>query len=48
MSCVIFEGAETAAERERCLKAWRRAWKIERIEAGNSRWIDLGTDLVNG
>ena len=27
--------------RERQIKKWNRAWKIQMIEAVNSRWIDL-------
>jgi putative endonuclease len=27
--------------REKALKAWKRDWKIELIEAGNPEWRDL-------
>jgi putative endonuclease len=30
-----------AITREKQLKKWRRAWKIELIEAGNRDWNDL-------
>lgn len=30
-----------AANREKCMKKWNRAWKIELIEKDNSRWEDL-------
>lgn len=30
-----------AITREKSLKAWKRAWKIELIEAVNPRWKDL-------
>ena len=33
--------AEDAIKREKQLKAWNRAWKIQLIEAGNPDWEDL-------
>jgi putative endonuclease len=30
-----------ASEREKQLKAWQRAWKIELIEKTNAGWRDL-------
>jgi putative endonuclease len=30
-----------AIAREKRLKRWRRAWKIELIEAANPQWLDL-------
>ena len=32
---------EEAIAREKAVKKWRRAWKIEWIEAGNPEWDDL-------
>jgi putative endonuclease len=32
---------ESAFARERQIKEWKRAWKIQLIEAGNPHWIDL-------
>jgi putative endonuclease len=32
---------EEAIHREKCLKKWNRAWKIELIEADNPLWNDL-------
>ena len=32
---------QAAFARERQIKKWKRAWKIELIEAGNPHWIDL-------
>ena len=46
---VYFEMAETMlAEiaREKQLKKWNRAWKIELVESGNSEWRDLYLDLT--
>ena len=34
-----------AIAREKSLKKWRRAWKIELIERGNPDWRDLWFDL---
>ncbi|BBC73698.1 excinuclease ABC subunit C [Altererythrobacter sp. B11] len=31
----------TAIAREKALKAWKRAWKIELIERSNPEWRDL-------
>ena len=44
---VWFETADTmegAIRREKQLKNWRRAWKIELIEADNPTWRDLAED----
>ncbi|WP_270373819.1 GIY-YIG nuclease family protein [Marinicauda sp. Alg238-R41] len=35
-----------AAERERRMKRWHRAWKIELIESINLDWRDLYEDLT--
>ena len=32
---------ESAIRREKQIKEWRRAWKIEMIEARNPHWLDL-------
>lgn len=40
------ETAESAARRERLLKRWRRAWKIELIEANNPTWRDLFDEVI--
>ena len=36
---------EDAIAREKLLKTWKRAWKIELIEAANPEWRDLSDDL---
>ncbi|MGB6231227.1 MAG: GIY-YIG nuclease family protein [Litorimonas sp.] len=33
---------DEAFRRERRIKKWRRAWKVEMIEALNPRWLDIG------
>ncbi len=41
---VLAESHDTiddAIRREKMLKAWKRAWKIELIEASNPQWLDL-------
>ncbi|PCI36940.1 MAG: GIY-YIG nuclease [Rhodospirillaceae bacterium] len=32
---------EAAIVREKQIKKWNRAWKIELIEKGNPQWLDL-------
>ncbi|KAF1005193.1 MAG: hypothetical protein GAK28_03444 [Luteibacter sp.] len=36
---------EAAILREKQLKAWKRAWKLELIEGENPTWSDLYPDL---
>ncbi len=36
---------EFAITREKQIKKWNRAWKLELIEAGNPEWRDLAEDL---
>jgi putative endonuclease len=36
---------EEAFTRERQLKEWRRAWKIQLIERSNPEWRDLSRDI---
>ncbi len=38
--------AEQAILREKRMKEWRRAWKLELIERKNSGWKDLYYDLL--
>ena len=42
-----YERIDEAIAREKMLKRWRRAWKIELIEAFNPHWRDLYADLAN-
>jgi len=37
---------EAAILREKRLKKWRRAWKIERIETTNPEWEDLAVTML--
>ncbi len=36
---------DTAVQREKRIKKWNRAWKLELIEAGNPDWRDLAEDF---
>lgn len=38
---------ETAIVREKQIKKWRRAWKLELIEKGNPQWLDLSDSLLS-
>jgi putative endonuclease len=40
------ETRETAFQRERQLKKWNRAWKLELIERFNPTWRDLFDELA--
>jgi putative endonuclease len=40
------ETMESAIAREKAIKEWQRAWKIELIEKSNPEWNDLYAGLV--
>ena len=40
--------ADSAIRREKQLKEWKRAWKIQLIEDSNPRWVDLWPELRLG
>jgi putative endonuclease len=40
------ETMEDAILREKRIKRWRRAWKLELIEQGNRQWRDLYDELA--
>lgn len=40
------EGLENALAREKQIKGWRRAWKLELIETANPGWRDLWDDIL--
>ena len=42
----VHESRETAFQRERQLKKWNRAWKLQLIERTNPDWRDLADDLT--
>ena len=37
---------QSAIAREKAIKAWKRAWKIEMIESYNREWRDLYPDII--
>jgi putative endonuclease len=37
----VHESMDSAISREKKLKKWNRAWKIELIETSNPTWVDL-------
>jgi putative endonuclease len=37
---------ESAIQREKNIKEWKRAWKLEMIERQNAVWRDLYEDIV--
>ncbi len=41
-----FDDIETAIQREKSLKRWRRNWKIRLIEETNPDWRDLYCDFT--
>jgi putative endonuclease len=42
----VHEDMEVAILREKRLKKWRRAWKIELIETTNPEWEDLAVTML--
>ena len=40
------DSAESAIRREKQIKEWRRAWKVEMIQEANPTWRDLFEDIV--
>lgn len=40
------DGIDDAIRREKLLKTWKRAWKIELVEQANPAWRDLFDDLI--
>ena len=41
----VHESMESAIQRERAIKKWNRAWKIELIEKNNPTWRDLYDEI---
>ncbi|HVZ51587.1 MAG TPA: GIY-YIG nuclease family protein [Pseudolabrys sp.] len=42
----VHESREEALLRERRLKKWNRAWKLQLIERDNPSWRDLAEDIT--
>jgi putative endonuclease len=43
----MHESMESAINREKAIKAWKRAWKIELIEKSNPYWRDLNAEICS-
>jgi putative endonuclease len=42
----LHESMESAIMREKRIKNWKRAWKLELIESKNPDWLDLYDTIV--
>ena len=42
----VLQDMAAAIAREKAMKAWKRAWKVELIERANPGWADLAAGLV--
>ena len=42
----VIEDVNAALQREKSIKRWKRAWKVELIEKNNPEWKDLYNELV--
>ena len=42
----LHENMESAIEREKRLKEWKRKWKLELVESTNPNWPDLYYTIV--
>ena len=42
----LHESMESAIMREKRLKDWKQAWKVELIESKNPDWLDLYDTIV--
>jgi putative endonuclease len=42
----LHEDMNAAITREKQIKKWNRAWKLELIEKGNPEWKDLYDEIV--
>jgi putative endonuclease len=40
------DSMESAIQREKAIKEWKRRWKLELIEKTNPQWRDLYADLL--
>ncbi len=43
----VFDDATNAIQREKHLKKWNRAWKLELIETHNPDWLDRFDEITS-
>ena len=43
----MHDAMESAIAREKAIKEWKRAWKLELIESSNPKWLDLYDEIVS-
>ena len=41
----VYDDVHAAIHREKCIKKWKREWKIKLIEAKNPTWRDLSDEI---
>jgi putative endonuclease len=41
-----FDSPESAIQREKNIKHWSRAWKLQLVESSNPQWRDLYRDIM--
>ncbi len=42
----LHETMESAIQREKTIKEWKRVWKLELVESANPHWRDLYPDIL--
>jgi putative endonuclease len=42
----MHETTESAIQREKAIKNWKRKWKLRVIEEMNPKWLDLFEDII--
>ncbi|MEW6185290.1 MAG: GIY-YIG nuclease family protein [Thermodesulfobacteriota bacterium] len=42
----VHDNMESAIEREKRIKEWKRNWKLELIEKNNPEWCDLSDTII--
>jgi putative endonuclease len=42
----LHDSMESAIEREKRIKDWKRVWKLELIERSNPNWMDLYPTII--
>lgn len=42
----LHETMESAINREKAIKRWKRTWKLELIESSNPEWRDLYQEMI--